>query len=157
MARPTTLSLFRKPHTQPVAQDRPDFRVAAIDIGSNSLHMVVAQVDADGSISTLWRMKEMVGLGRISFPARRLTRDAMDRVVTTLRRFQQAAQSRQCEKILAVATSAVRESENGGDFIERVRSELGLNIRLVSAREEARLGAHRRGVALHRRRSAMRC
>src|SRR5947199_8830723 len=102
MARsPTTLSLFRKPQAHPVAQDRPAFRIAAIDIGSNSLHMVVAQVDADGSISTLWRMKEMVGLGRISFPARRLTREAMDRAVTTLRRFQQAAQSRQCEKILA--------------------------------------------------------
>jgi exopolyphosphatase/guanosine-5'-triphosphate,3'-diphosphate pyrophosphatase len=135
----TPLSIFRKPQAQQVGQDRPEFRVAAIDIGSNSLHMVVAQVDADGSISTLWRMKEMVGLGRISFPARRLTREAVDRAVTTLRRFQQAAQSRHCEKILAVATSAVRESENGGDFIERVRGELGLNIRLVSAREEARL------------------
>src|SRR5882757_1778625 len=82
MARSSTpLSIFRKPQAQQVAHDRPEFRVAAIDIGSNSLHMVVAQVDADGSISTLWRMKEMVGLGRISFPARRLTREAMDRAV----------------------------------------------------------------------------
>src|SRR5688572_32687873 len=117
MARPTTLSIFRKPRPQAPAGDRPDFRIAAIDVGSNSLHMVVAQVDADGSLTTLWRMKEMVGLGRISFPSRRLTRDAMDRAVTTLRRFQQAAQARQCEKIVAVATSAVRESENGGDFL----------------------------------------
>src|SRR6478752_7900397 len=100
MARSTTLSLFRKPQPQPASSDRPDFRVAAIDIGSNSLHMVVAQVDADGSITTLWRMKEMVGLGRISFPSRRLSREAMDRAVTTLRRFQQAARSRKCEKIV---------------------------------------------------------
>src|SRR5687768_2952849 len=113
--------------------------MAAIDVGSNSLHMVVAQVDTDGSVTTLWRLKEMVGLGRISFPSRRLTREAIDRAVTTLRRFQQAAQSRQCEKIVAAATSAVREAENGGDFIERVREELGLNIRVVSARDEARL------------------
>src|SRR3954463_14619631 len=116
-----------------------EFRIAAIDVGSNSLHMVVAQADADGGLTTLWRMKEMVGLGRISFPARRLSREAMDRAVTALRRFRQAAQSRQCEKIVAVATSAVREAENGGDFLERVRRELGLNIRIVSAREEARL------------------
>ena len=73
MARPTTLSIFRKPRPQAPAADRPDFRIAAIDVGSNSLHMVVAQVDADGSVTTLWRMKEMVGLGRISFPSRRLS------------------------------------------------------------------------------------
>jgi exopolyphosphatase/guanosine-5'-triphosphate,3'-diphosphate pyrophosphatase len=121
---------------QPV---RSDFRVAAIDVGSNSLHMIIAQADTDGAITTLWRMKEMVGLGRISFPARRLSSEAMDRAIATLRRFQDVAQRRQCEKILAVATSAVREAENGGDFLERVRRELGLTIRVVSAREEARL------------------
>src|SRR5215213_4390565 len=101
MARSTSLSIFRKPKVKPPPADRPDFRIAAIDVGSNSLHMVVAQVDADGSVTTLWRMKEMVGLGRISFPSRRLSRDATDRAVTSLRRFQEAARSRQCEKILA--------------------------------------------------------
>jgi exopolyphosphatase/guanosine-5'-triphosphate,3'-diphosphate pyrophosphatase len=118
---------------------RSDFRVAAIDVGSNSLHMVIAQADPDGAITTLWRMKEMVGLGRISFPSRRLSAEAMDRAIATLKRFQEAAQRRQCEKILAVATSAVREAENGGDFLERVRRELGLNMRVVSARDEAKL------------------
>src|SRR5882757_9202143 len=88
-------------HAAP-ATDAHDFRIAAIDIGSNSLHMAVAQADADGGITTLWRMKEMVGLGRISFPSRRLTREAIDRAVTTLRRFQEAAQARRCEKIIAV-------------------------------------------------------
>lgn len=118
---------------------RNEFRVAAIDVGSNSLHMVIAQADQDGGITTLWRMKEMVGLGRISFPSRRLTADAMERAIATLRRFQEAAKRRQCEKILAVATSAVRESVNGGDFITRVQRELGLNMRIVSARDEAKL------------------
>ncbi len=127
----------RTPTSLPSA--RGEFRVAAIDVGSNSLHMVIAQADPDGAITTLWRMKEMVGLGRISFPSRRLSVEAMDRAIATLRRFQEAAQRRQCEKILAVATSAVREAENGGDFLERVRRELGMNIRVVSARDEARL------------------
>src|ERR1039458_3158904 len=102
----TTRSGARRAAAAPV---RSDFRVAAIDVGSNSLHMVIAQVDPDGAITTLWRMKEMVGLGRISFPSRRLTAEATERAISTLKRFQQAAQSRQCEKILAVATSAVRE------------------------------------------------
>jgi exopolyphosphatase/guanosine-5'-triphosphate,3'-diphosphate pyrophosphatase len=101
--------------------------------------MIVAQIDSGGGITTLWRLKEMVGLGRISFPARRLSADAMDRAVATLGRFQQVAKQRGCEKICAVATSAVREAENGGDFIERVRNELGLRLRVVSGREEARL------------------
>jgi exopolyphosphatase/guanosine-5'-triphosphate,3'-diphosphate pyrophosphatase len=120
-------------------EPRTEFRVAAIDVGSNSLHMVIAQADPDGAITTLWRMKEMVGLGRISFPSRRLTAEAMERAIATLKRFKEAAQRRQCEKILAVATSAVRESVNGGDFLRRVQTELGLNLRVVSARDEAKL------------------
>ena len=123
----------------PHLSDRAEYRMAAIDVGSNSLHMIIAQTDPDGAITTLWRMKEMVGLGRISFPARRLSTEAMDRAIATLRRFQDAAVRRQCEKIVAVATSAVREAQNGGDFLERVRREVGLNIRVVSARDEARL------------------
>src|SRR4051812_29665869 len=92
-------------HTGP----RDSLRLAAIDVGSNSVHMIVAQCDPDGAITTLWRMKEMVGLGRMSFPSRKLSTESMDRAVTALARFQQAAQQRQSEKTIAVATSAVRE------------------------------------------------
>jgi exopolyphosphatase/guanosine-5'-triphosphate,3'-diphosphate pyrophosphatase len=118
---------------------RPDLRLAAIDVGSNSLHMIVAQVGPEGAVTTLWRAKEMVGLGRMSFPSHRLSRDAMDQAIFALRRFQQEAVTRHCERIVAVATSAVREASNGGDFIQRARRELGINIRVVSARDEARL------------------
>ncbi len=114
-------------------------RLAAIDVGSNSIHMIVAQIDADGGVTTLWRLKEPVGLGRMSFPSHRLNKEAMDRAIATLARFQQAAVQRQCEKIVAVATSAIREATNGGDFIERCKRELKLYIKVVSAREEARL------------------
>jgi exopolyphosphatase/guanosine-5'-triphosphate,3'-diphosphate pyrophosphatase len=135
------MSQITTPSPRPAATDSDTgiLRLAAIDVGSNSLHMIVAQADADGGVTTLWRLKEMVGLGRMSFPSHHLSQEAMDRAIVTLRRFQQEAQRRQCEKILAVATSAIREAENGGDFIERARHELGLSIRVVSAREEARL------------------
>src|SRR3982751_4462931 len=126
-----------QPVGTPPLFDRPEFRIAAIDVGSNSLHMAIAQADTDGSITTLWRMKEMVGLGRISFPSRNLTREAMDRAVATLARFQQAARVRGCEKILAIATSAVREAENGGEFLERAWRELSMRVKVVSARDEA--------------------
>lgn len=114
-------------------------RIAAIDVGSNSLHMVIAQVDPDGGVTTLWRVKEMVGLGRMSFPSKKLSPTAMNAAIASLGRMKQAAQRRECEQILAVATSAVREAENGGDFLERVRAEVGMSVRVVSAREEARL------------------
>ena len=131
----TILATQRK---SPAAEGK-DIRLAAIDVGSNSLHMIVAQVDSDGAATTLWREKEMVGLGRNSFPSHVLSNEAMDRAILTLQRFCKIATRRGCEKVVAVATSAVREAENGGDFIERVRREAGLNIRLVSAREEAKL------------------
>ena len=122
-----------------VAGSSHALRLAAIDVGSNSIHMIVAQIDADGGVTTLWRMKEQVGLGRMSFPSRRLSGTAMDVAVATLTRFKQAAQQRGAEKIIAVATSAVREAINGGELIERVRRELKLTIKIVSARDEARL------------------
>ena len=61
------------------------------------------------------------------------------RAIATLTRFTQTARARGCEKVLAVATSAVREAENGGDFLQRARRELGLTVKVVSAKDEARL------------------
>src|SRR5918998_1526432 len=107
----TTTAIPRRPIALPA---REGLRLAAIDIGSNSVHMIVAQADADGGVTTLWRMKEMVGLGRISFPSRRLTKDAMDRALLSLGRFKQAAQQRQAAKVIAVATRAIPEAGNGG-------------------------------------------
>jgi exopolyphosphatase/guanosine-5'-triphosphate,3'-diphosphate pyrophosphatase len=129
------------PHSTPdvLPADRDSVRLAAVDVGSNSIHMIVAQINADGTMTTLWRVKEMVGLGRLSFPSHRLSREAMGQAMGALTRIMQAARQRRVEKILAVATSAVREADNGGDFIERVRRRLGLDVRVVSAREEARL------------------
>src|SRR5271156_2206480 len=70
---------------------RESLRLAAIDVGSNSIHMIVAQADADGGITTLWRLKEPVGLGRLSFPSRRLGTEAMARALPDLERFKQQA------------------------------------------------------------------
>src|SRR5205814_1135289 len=121
------------------ANAAPSLRLAAIDVGSNSIHMIVAQADPDGAITTLWRLKEPVGLGRMSFPSHRLSRHAMDAAIGVLDRFTKAANQRGAEKIIAVATSAVREASNGGDLIERARRELGLYVRLINAKDEARL------------------
>jgi exopolyphosphatase / guanosine-5'-triphosphate,3'-diphosphate pyrophosphatase len=158
MSEASTGTVSRKTNGSPSAPPagrRPlrSLRVAAIDIGSNSIHMIVAQADADGGVTTLWRIKEMVGLGRMSFPSRRLSRQAIERAVASLGRMKAAARLRQAERIVAVATSAVREAINGGDLIERIQREHGLHVRVVSPREEARLiylGV-RHAVRLHNR------
>src|SRR4051812_46933176 len=138
--RTPSLSPPPSPSSSPArAAGSDELRLAAIDVGSNSIHVVVAQVDAGGGLSVLWSAKEMVGLGRSSFPSHRLSRVAMDRALITLRRYVSEARRWQCEHLVAIATSAVREAVNGGEFIERVRSELGLHLRVVSARDEARL------------------
>src|SRR5688572_4074572 len=99
MTRPMTASAaaLSRPRAG-TSVPRESLRLAAIDVGSNSIHMIVAQVDADGGVTTLWRMKEMVGLGRMSFPSRRLSKEAMDRAISGLARFKLAAQLRQAEK-----------------------------------------------------------
>ncbi|MEO6435365.1 MAG: Ppx/GppA phosphatase family protein, partial [Tepidisphaeraceae bacterium] len=135
MPHTTTLARRSPSHAHP----RQSMRMAAIDVGSNSIHMIVAEADVEGGITTLWRMKEMIGLGRSSFPSRVIPREAIDHAIAVLARFQQAAQQRQCEKIVATATSAVREASNGGDFIERIDRNLHLDVRVISGREEARL------------------
>lgn len=114
-------------------------RVAAIDVGSNSIHMVVAQVEADGRFHVLDRAKEMVRLGRRTFTDGSLSPDLMDAGIRTLAAFRTLAERQGATRFTAVATSAVREARNGGDFIQRVRREIGLRVTVIPGREEARL------------------
>jgi exopolyphosphatase/guanosine-5'-triphosphate,3'-diphosphate pyrophosphatase len=114
-------------------------RVAAIDIGSNSIHMVVAQVEKDGRFHILDRVKEMVRLGERTLSSGRLSRSAIEAGVRTLTAFRTLAERQGATRIKAVATSAVREASNGGDFIREVERRVGLRVKVIPGREEARL------------------
>ncbi len=114
-------------------------RIAAIDVGSNSIHMVVAQVESDGRFHVLDRAKEMVRLGQQSLNKGRLSPDAIDAGTRTLAAFRTLAERQGAVRFKAVATSAVREAANGGDFIRNVERKIGLRIRVIPGREEARL------------------
>jgi exopolyphosphatase/guanosine-5'-triphosphate,3'-diphosphate pyrophosphatase len=114
-------------------------RIAAIDVGSNSIHMVVAEARPDGHYVVLDRGKEMVRLGERSLSTGRLTRSAMERGLKTLARFKALALRHGVKRFCAVATSAVREAGNGGEFIQRIYDEVGLRVRVVPGIEEARL------------------
>ncbi len=113
-------------------------RIASIDVGSNSIHMVIAQVESDGRFRVLDRAKEMVRLGR-RMGSGRLSAEAMNAGLRTLAAFRTLAERQGVDRFKAVATSAVREARNGGDFIQRVRDEIGLRVKVIPGREEARL------------------
>ncbi|MEO0826378.1 MAG: Ppx/GppA phosphatase family protein [Cyanobacteria bacterium J06642_9] len=112
--------------------------LAAIDVGTNSIHMVVAKIQpAIPAFSIIDKEKDTVRLGNFS-ASDSLTEDAMERAIAALKRCQKIAHSLDAEDIVAVATSAVREARNGNEFLERVERETGLAINLISGTEEAR-------------------
>lgn len=113
-------------------------KIAAIDIGSNSIHMMIARIDGDGTIEVLEKAKEMVRLGD-DLGSAMLSDATQERGVAALRRLKALADARQVTDTIAVATSAVRDARNGDDFIDRVRSETGIEARIISGIEEGRL------------------
>ena len=114
-------------------------RIAAIDIGTNSIHMIVVRVRPDLSFEVVDREKEMVRLGAGGLDGRSLTPTAMTAALQTLTKFRRLADSHKVDEVLAAATSAIREADNGGDFIADVARKTGIHIRVISGNEEARL------------------
>jgi exopolyphosphatase/guanosine-5'-triphosphate,3'-diphosphate pyrophosphatase len=114
-------------------------RLAAIDIGTNSLHMIVVQVQADLSFEVIDREKQMVRLGAGGLDGKALTPEAMGLALQVLSKFSRLAASHQVDHIIAGATSAVREAENGGEFLHAIVSQTGIRAKVISGTEEARL------------------
>ncbi|MEB3356285.1 MAG: Ppx/GppA phosphatase family protein [Synechococcales bacterium] len=113
--------------------------LAAIDVGTNSIHLVVVQIQPElPSFNIIAKEKDTVRLGDRDPETGCLTGKAMHRAIDALRRCRDLANSLNAEEIVAVATSAVREAPNGQDFIRKVERELGLSINLISGEEEAR-------------------
>lgn len=114
-------------------------RIAAIDIGTNSIHMVIARATGDAGFEVVDREREVVQIGRGSFSSERLRADAIQRTVAALRRFTQLARRHQVDKILCTTTAAVREASNGGEFQRIARELAGVMPRVIPAEEEGRL------------------
>ena len=114
-------------------------RLCVIDMGTNSFHAIVFDGFPDGTFETIDRLKEMVSLGEGGFRSQRLTEAAQDRGIAALEAIRAMADAHGVADYVACATSAVREAENGGAFIERVRDEVGLYVRTISGETEAAL------------------
>ncbi|MET0276624.1 MAG: Ppx/GppA phosphatase family protein [Acidimicrobiia bacterium] len=125
-------------------------RVAALDLGTNSFHLLIADAHADGHLDPIVREKEMLRLGEVVSRHGLIPPTAADQVVATVRRFRLLADAAGADEILACATSAIRRATNGGDVVDRIEDETGVRVDVISGHEEARLifGAVRASVVL---------
>ncbi|HEX8410037.1 MAG TPA: Ppx/GppA phosphatase family protein [Thermoanaerobaculia bacterium] len=114
----------------------PHHRIAAIDVGTNSIHMIVVEAQKHG-YRVIDKEKEMVQLGRDSLEGRPLTDDAIERGVEALKKMAGIAERWKVNEVVAVATSAIREAPNGRRFITLAQKASGIKVRVISGDEEA--------------------
>lgn len=112
-------------------------RVGAIDVGTNSVHLVVADLDPDGNITVIEKQKSTVALGEGGMDGKRLSRAAMARCLEAMRGYKDACDSLEVADIHCAATSAVREAENGVEFCRKVKAETGIHVRIITGLDEA--------------------
>lgn len=122
--------------------------VAILDMGSNSLRMIVVRIGSNRVTSVLNQVKQMVRLGEGAFGEHRLQPEPMRRTVAALRGFAGMCRSYGVDEVVALATAAVRDAENGQEFMDEVRRETGFDFTVISGREEARLICRGVSVAL---------
>lgn len=125
----------------------PRERVAAIDVGSNSIRLVVAEVGRASGITVIDEVKEQPRLATGIAQTGRLDPAAMERAIAALKRMKGVAERRSVHRIRTVATFAVREATNGEEFARRVRDDVGLEMEIIDADTEAALSY--RSVAHH--------
>jgi exopolyphosphatase/guanosine-5'-triphosphate,3'-diphosphate pyrophosphatase len=125
----------------------PGERLGAIDVGSNSIRLLVAEFDPQGGIKVIDEVKDQPRLAAGLAESNNLDEFAMARALQTLARMREVAERRGVKRISAVATSAVREADNGKAFVDRVRREVGIPLRIIDPESEAALSW--RSVAHH--------
>ncbi|MFY0528661.1 HD domain-containing protein [Archangium gephyra] len=112
--------------------------LAAIDVGTNAVRLELARPDAEGSLETLHQERDPIRPGEGVFTSGEMPEETADRLLSTLRRYA-ALCRRHKARVRAVATSAMRDAKNREEIVQRVRDEAGLNLEVVSGKEEARL------------------
>jgi exopolyphosphatase/guanosine-5'-triphosphate,3'-diphosphate pyrophosphatase len=115
-------------------------RVAAVDIGTNSVRLLVGELDArDGPLTTNDRRMQITRLARGVDASRRLAPEAIERTLAVLRDYGAAIEAHGATRIRATATSAARDAENRDDLFLPAKAALGTELELLSGQEEAQL------------------
>ncbi|MBA3443067.1 MAG: Ppx/GppA family phosphatase [Pyrinomonadaceae bacterium] len=114
-------------------------KLAAIDVGSNSIKLVVVEATSENSIALLAREKQVVRLGRGTLREHYLAPAAINRAAETIKQFRSTAEAHNADRVIAIATASVREASNAAEFIEEVERQTGVRVEVLSGIEEARL------------------
>jgi exopolyphosphatase/guanosine-5'-triphosphate,3'-diphosphate pyrophosphatase len=114
-------------------------KLAAIDIGTNSIKLLVAAVDEEGVLEVLSREKSLVRLGSETLATGRLSPEAIEAGASAIEQFLRSVAAQGAQLVRAVATCAVREAENSQEFLDAVRRRTGVDVDVISGEEEARL------------------
>ncbi len=114
-------------------------RIAALDLGSNSFHLLVVETRPDGSFEPLAREKEMLRLGDVVAREGLLPEEAVDRAIEVVRRFRTIAETHGVDELVAYGTAALREADNGPEVTDRIETETGVRIQVVNGIREAQL------------------
>lgn len=114
--------------------------LACIDMGTNSFHMIVCQASEDRDhFEVITRVRDAVPFFRRALGAHTIDAAALNSAIDILKEMKNTASEKGARRLVAVATSAVRESDNGEEVLRRIRQDVGLDARMISGREEARL------------------
>ena len=114
-------------------------RLAAIDIGSNSLKLAVVEAAASDSFTLIAESRERVRLGQETLQNRHLSDEAIDLSAGAIQRFKSIAENREADSIIAVATASVRQAKNASAFVEEIEKRTGIHVEVLPSLEEARL------------------
>lgn len=114
-------------------------RFASIDIGTNSVLLLVAERGTDGRFTAVLERAEITRLGRGVDKSRTLAPEAMEDTLKVLEAYAAQARALDAEGIAATATSAARDASNGGDFLRAVAERTGIKVEIIAGDEEARL------------------
>ncbi|MBA3373470.1 MAG: Ppx/GppA family phosphatase [Euzebyaceae bacterium] len=114
-------------------------RIAALDLGSNSFHLLVADAGPDGTLTPVLRDKTMLRLGDVVAKNGAITGSAADEAVATVRRYRALADAAGASEMVTCATSAMREANNCAALVQRMADEAGVTVRVIDGDEEARL------------------
>ncbi len=125
-------------------------RIAALDLGTNSFHLLVAEIHHDGSFTPLAREKEMLRLGDVVSREGYIPPEQAEQAIATVRRMKLLADAAEVDEIAACATSAMRLAANGDELVDRIEVEAGVKVEVINGLTEARLifGAVRASVLL---------
>ena len=132
--------LFKSPRSLTETEIRePIDRLTAVDVGTNSIHAIIVDVFSHEQFEVVDQFKEQVGFASEGEDLKRLSESAIQRGVSAMEKVKTLSNRRGIENFVAYATSAVREAENGGDFVQRVIDEVGIKILPIPGKKEARL------------------